>query len=87
MESASKTKYQKLIRMLEAFVSGESTSHEFVRELDGEFWTCGLNEDEQFYDLLIALVMYRVSTKDFGYDEKMLASECRCALRLLKAQV
>jgi len=83
MQSASKAKYQKLIRMLEAFIAGESTSHEFVREMDGEFWACELNEDDRFSDLLMALDMFGVPAKDFGYDQKMLASECRYALRLL----
>ena len=83
MESASKARYQKLIRMLEVFVAGESTSHEFVREMDGEFWASELNEDDRFSDLLMALDMFGVPARDFGCDEKMLASECRYALRLL----
>ena len=62
MESASK--YQKLIRMLEAFVAGESTSHEFVREMDGEFWACELNEDDRFSELLMALDIFGVPAKD-----------------------
>ncbi len=31
----------------------------------------------------MALDMFGAPTKDFGCDEKMLASECRYALRLL----
>jgi len=84
MESASTTKYQKLIRMMEAFVSGESTSQEFVGEMDSEVWSCGLNEDDRFSDLLTALDMFGVPREDFGTDEKTLASQCRYALRLLK---
>jgi len=84
MESASKTKYQKFITMLEAFVSDQNTSLQFVREMDGEFWACGLNEDDRFSDLLMALDMFGVPREDFGSDEKTLASQCRYALRLLK---
>jgi hypothetical protein len=86
MESPNKPVYQKFIQMLETFVTGEHTSHEFVREMDEEFWTCGLNEDDRFSDLLTALDMFGVPAKDFGCDEKTLASECRYALRLLKEQ-
>ena len=34
-------------------------------------------------ELLMALDMFGVAAKDFGYDEKMLAGECRYALRHL----
>jgi len=84
MEPASKANYQKLIRMLEAFASGESTSREFVSEMDGEFWACGLNEDARFFDLLMALDMFGVPREDFGHDEKAFVTQCRYALRLLK---
>jgi len=84
MESASKTKYQKFITMLESFFSDQNTSLQFVREMDGEFWACGLNEDDRFSDLLMALDMFGVPREDFGSDEKTLASQCRYALRLLK---
>ncbi len=88
MRTSSPTaKYQKLIRMMEAFVSGGSTSHEFVREMDGEFWACGLNDDDQFSDLLTALDMFGVPREDFGADEKTLASECQNALRLLRDEL
>ena len=84
MEPASQNKYQKLIQMMETFVSGETASHDFVRQMDAEFWASGLNEDERFWDLLYALDMFGVPKEDLGYDQKMLASECRYALRILK---
>ena len=84
MESTPNNRYQKLVRMLEAFVAGEDRSFQFVREMDGEFWASGLNEDDRFSDLLMALDMFGVPAKDFGCDEKALASECQYALRLLK---
>jgi hypothetical protein len=84
MKHTSQGKYQKLIGMLETFVTGERTSLEFVQEIEAEFWSCGLNEDDRFSGLMMALDMFGVPAKDFGYDEKMLASECRGALRLLK---
>ena len=84
MESASRAKYQKLILMLETFVAGESTSHQFIKDMEGEFWACGLNEDVRFSDLMMALDMFGVPREDFGYDEKELTSQCRYASRLLK---
>lgn len=83
----STAKYQKLIRMMETFVSGVSTSHQFVRELDDEFWACGLNADDRFSDLLTALDMFGVPREDFGTDEKTLASEFQNALRLLRDEL
>src|SRR6266516_1720747 len=61
----------------------QNTSLQFVREMDGEFWACGLNEDDRFSDLLMDLDMFGVPREDFGSDEKTLASQCRYALRLL----
>ncbi len=72
--------------MVEEFVSGESTSPEFVREMDSEFWSCGLNEDDRFSDLLMALDMFGVPREAFGTDTKTLVSQCRYALRLLRNQ-
>ena len=89
MESESTAKYQKLIRMMEAFVSGESTSLQAVREMEAEFGACGLVEDDRFHDMMMALDLFAVPTKDFGYgcDPKHLASECRYALRVLRDQL
>jgi len=83
MKSASPTKFQRLIQMMEAFVSGESTSPDFVKQMDSEFWACGLNEDERFSDLMTALDLFGVPRENFGSDTKTLASECRYALRIL----
>jgi hypothetical protein len=89
MESASTAKYQKLIRMIETFVSGESTSLHAVREMEAEFGACGLVEDDRFHDLMMALDLFAVPNKDFGYgcDPKHLASECRYALRVLRDEL
>jgi len=86
MESASTAKYQRLIQMMEAFVCGESTSLQFVKEMETEFWACGLNDDDRFHDLLMTLDLFAVPIKDFGYacDSKPLAAQCRYALRVLK---
>jgi|GEM_PF-5386279 len=70
--------------MMEAFVSGESTSHEFIRQMNAEFWAAGLNEDDRFSDLLMALDLFGVPREDFGVDAKMLTSECQYALRILR---
>ncbi len=89
MESASTARYQKLIRMMEAFVSGGSTSLQAVREMEAEFGSCGLVEDDRFHDLMMALDLFAVPPKDFGYgcDPKHLASECRHALRVLSDEL
>ena len=86
MESASTAKYQKLIRMMEAFVSGEGVSLQAVREMEAEFGACGLIEDDRFHDLMMALDLFAVPPTDFGHssDPKHLATECRHALSVLK---
>jgi hypothetical protein len=81
MESAT-TKYQKLITMMEAFVSGQSRSRDFVTQMEGEFATSDLDDDERFSDLQLALAMFGASDRE--YDEKMMAEECKYALRLLR---
>jgi hypothetical protein len=83
MESASKTKYQKFIEMLDAFVSGQSRSRDFVSRMEGEFATSDLDDDERFRDLQLALAMFGAGDRES--DEKMLTSECSYALRLLRA--
>jgi hypothetical protein len=86
MASTANDKYQKLVRMLEAFVAAEDRSIHFVREMEAEFWATRLNEDDRFSDLLMALDMFGVPARDFGCEEKTLASECRYALRLLRGE-
>jgi hypothetical protein len=76
------TKCQKLITMMEAFVSGQSRSRDFVRQMEGEFTTSDLDDDERFSDLHLALAMFGAADREA--DEKMLASECKYALRLLR---
>jgi len=89
MKAASTAKYQKLIQMMEAFVSGQSTSLQAVREMEAEFGACGLLEDDRFHDLMMALDLFAVPTKEFGYgcDPKHLSSECQYALRLLRGEI
>ena len=86
MESASTAKYQKFIGMMEVFVSGKDTSLQFVSAMEAEFWARGLNEDDRFDDMMMALDLFAVPTKDLGYgcDPKRLTSECRYALRVLR---
>ena len=68
--------------MMGAFVAGEGRSRDFVGKLEGEFAACGLDDDDQFSDLQMALAMFGAGRPEA--DEKMLADECRYALRLLK---
>lgn len=81
MESSS-TKFEQLIQMMEAFVCGKSRSRDFVRKMEGEFATCGLDDDERFSDLQHALAMFGDSDREA--DEHMLAGECEHALRVLR---
>jgi hypothetical protein len=84
MESLSGAKYQKLIAMMEAFISGQSRSRDFVREMEGEFATSDLDDNERFSDLQLALAMFGAGDRE--QDEKMLAGECKYALRLLREE-
>ena len=79
---STSAKYQKLIVMMEAFVAGQNRSRDFVREMEGEFGMSDLDDDERFSDLQLALAMFGASDRE--HDEKMMASECKYALRLLK---
>jgi hypothetical protein len=74
--------YQPLIRMMNAFVEGEDRSRDFVGRMEGEFVACGLEADDEFKDLLLALAMFGAGDRE--PDEKVLADECRYALRLLR---
>jgi hypothetical protein len=85
MEATSKTKYQKLIGMMDAFVCGQSRSRDFVGQMEAEFAISGLDDDERFRDLQLALAMFGVGERED--DEKMLAGQCKYALRILKEQL
>jgi hypothetical protein len=78
------TKYQKLVEMMDAFVSGRSRSRDFVGQIEGEFATSPLDEDERFRDLQLALAMFGAGEREA--DEKMLAGECKYALRVLREE-
>ena len=82
MEAESKTKYQKLIGMMDAFVSGESRSREIVGQMEGEFAATDLDDDERFRDLQLALAMFGAAERE--HDERILVGECKHALRLLR---
>ena len=84
MESPSKARYQKLIQMMDAFVTGEGRSRNFVRKMEGEFAACGLDDEDQFRDLQLALAMFGAG--DSEADGKILAGECRLALRHLREE-
>jgi len=72
----------KLIQMIDAFISGENRSRDFVGQMEGEFAASGLDDDERFSDLQHALAMFGAGSRED--DEKVLADECRYALRLLR---
>lgn len=82
VESPSKARLQQLIRMLNVFVAGGGRSRDFVGKMEGEFAECGLDDDDRLSDLKTALAMFGAG--DRAADEKMLADECRYALRLIQ---
>lgn len=84
MESASEIRYKKLLGMMDAFVSGQSRSHEAVEQMEGEFAVTDLDGDERFKDLQLAFAMFGAGDRE--QDEQVLASECRYALRVLRNQ-
>jgi hypothetical protein len=83
MESQPAAKYQKLITMMTAFMAGDSRSRsrDFVAQMEAEFIATGLDADERFSDLELALAMFGASDREA--DEKMLVGECRYVLRVL----
>jgi hypothetical protein len=74
------SRYQRLVDLMEVFVSGQDRSRRHVRELEGEF-AQQLDEDEQFEDLQYALAMFGAD----GYDmEAQLVKECAWVLKTLR---
>ena len=73
-----------LIATLEEFVSGAIRSRGFVRQIEGVFAACDLDEDERFSGLQSALALF--GGGDRIDDERTLAAECVSALRTLHAK-
>jgi hypothetical protein len=73
-------RHQRLIAMMETYVSGQNRSGHYVRQIEGEF-AQHLSDDERFGDLEYALAMFGAD----GYDdiEELLARECVWALKTL----
>ena len=64
MESAA-TKYQKLVTMMEAFVSGQSRSRDFVNQMEG-FATSDLDDEDDYVGhVLIVGAVGGLLSKDF----------------------
>ena len=51
--------------MMEAFVSGESRSRDFVNQIESEVATSDLDDDERFSDLQLTLAMFGASDREF----------------------
>jgi hypothetical protein len=79
--SSPSIQHRELIEAMEAFVSGSRRSRDDVSHMEGLFATSPLDEDERFADLQLALALFGAADRE--HDERMLASECRYALRLL----
>jgi hypothetical protein len=67
--------------MMENFVENKNRSRSFVSRMGGEFIACGLNNEEKFRDLLLALAMFGAGER--SEDEEILAGQCKYALRIL----
>ena len=72
---------EQLVQMMEDFVANKNRSRAFVSRMGGEFISCGLNNDERFRDLLLALAMFGSGERE--EDEGILDSECQRALKML----
>jgi hypothetical protein len=74
-------RYEQLVEMMEKFVENKFRSRSFVSRMGGEFISCGLNKDERFRDLLLALAMF--GSGERAEDEDILSGQCEYALRIL----
>jgi hypothetical protein len=74
-------RYELLVQMMENFVANKNRSRAFVSRMGGEFIACGLNSQERFRDLLLALAMF--GSGERNEDEEILAGQCKYALRIL----
>jgi hypothetical protein len=79
--SSPSIQHRELIEAMQAFISGSRRSRDDVRRMEGLFAMSTLDDDERFSDLQSALALYGAAERE--HDERMLASECRYALRLL----
>jgi hypothetical protein len=79
MNSTPRNEYQPLAVMLEAFISGQQQSRDYVRSIETEF-ARHFDEDSRFEDLQYALAMYQGHAADV---ERLLAAsrEALCELR------
>lgn len=84
MKPGFTTKYQRLIQLMETFVSGQDKSVEIVRQIEVEFWACGLNEEDELSDLMVTLDLFGVPPDGFGTDTNDLARKCQYALEYLR---
>jgi hypothetical protein len=79
--SLPSVQHRELIEAMEVFISGSHRSYDDVRHIEGLFATSPLDDDPRFADLQSALALFGGGERK--HDERMLASECRHALRLL----
>ena len=68
--------------MMDAFVTGQSRSRDFVNQIEGEFAAIDLDDDQRFSELQLALAMF--GSGESEADETMLSGECKDALRILE---
>jgi len=81
MNSTPQNEYQPLAGMLDAFVSGQQQSRDYVQSIETEF-ARHFDEDSRFEDLQYALAMYQ----GHAFDVEQLLAASREALCHLKTQ-
>ncbi len=79
--SSLSIQYRELAEVMEAFVSGSGRTLSDVRRMEGLFATSPLDNNDRYSDLQSAMALFGAGDRE--HDERMLASECRYALRLL----
>jgi hypothetical protein len=73
---------REFVEAMERFIAGASRSRDDVRRMESLLAASLLDDDPRFSDLQSALALFGAGERE--HDERMLASECRYALKLLR---
>jgi hypothetical protein len=79
MNQKNALELQKLVTMIERFITGDCRTRDSVRDLESCFAACGLDDAEELADLQLALAMFGAGSR--REDEDVLERECRYALK------
>jgi hypothetical protein len=75
----------RVVALLQRFVSGEDRSKQFAGELEGEL-DATFPDDARFEDLVLALASYQPGGGDHLYDEGLILPLVRQALERAQAE-